>query len=314
MSILGYLSGMISRITLPALVVGVLVSLVLSLAPTAAQADMAMPAIRLTGGAAEVTATYTASTPDYTWPSGVTARYSWYRGDRDGDTTSFVPIYGATNQRYTLTDADHTHTIRVRVRAIRGGEVVGEKWSPSSNWVMYEVTAPVLSGTGYVGETITGKLGIWATEWWVTIWWRRGEDILPDTNSLTYKAVPIDAGKSISMVGLGEYEFPNGVHPIDRRVTHQRVRWEQTLLLKASSSGGNLNVSMNSYARRATQVQGSGRVTLYDGSRVLKEFWLTGHRLMTFTGMAKGAHTLKLVFPENNFFSGKTVSTPVTIS
>jgi hypothetical protein len=196
---------------------------------------------------------------------------------------------------------------------VRDGQVVGETWSPSSNRILYEVTAPVLSGTGYVGNTISGKLGIWTTEWDVTIWWRRGEDILPDTNSYTYKAVPADAGKSISMVGLGEYDYPNGVHPIDRRVTHQRVRWEQTLLLRASSSNGNLNVIMNSYAKRATQVKGSGSVSLYDGPRLLKKFWLTGRRLMTFKGLHKGGHTLKLVFPENNFFTGKTVSTPVTV-
>ena len=303
---------MFSRITLPVLVIGLFASMMLTGAP-AAQAYMAMPVIRLTGGAAEVTATYTASTPDYTWPSGVTPRYSWLRGDKDGDVDSFAPIYGATNQRYTLTEADHAHTIRVQIRAIRDGEVVGERMSPSSNWVMYEITPPVLSGEGLVGSTITGKLGIWATEWDVTLWWRRGENILPDTNRLTYKAVAADAGKSISLVGLGEYEFPNGVHPIDRRVTHQRIRWEQHLALKASSSKGNLNVIMNSYAVRATQVKGSGSVTLYDGPRVLKKFWLTGRRLMTFKGLHKGGHNLKLVFPENNFFTGKTVSTTVTV-
>ena len=311
MSVLEYLNGMISRITLPVVVIGLFASLLLTVAP--AQADMAMPKIRLTGGAAEVTATYTASTPDYNWPSGVTARYTWHRGDAGGDTATFAPIYGATNQRYTLKDADHGHSIRVNVRAIRNGDVVGDTWSPSSNRVLYEVTAPVLSGTGYVGSTITGKLGIWATEWDVTVWWRRGENILPNTNRLTYKAVPADAGKSISMVGLGEYHYPNGVHPIDRRVTHQRVRWEQRLILKASSSRGNLNVIMNSYAKRATQVRGSGRVTLYDGPRVLKRFWLTGRRLMTFKGLHKGGHTLKLVFPQNNYFTGKSVSTPVTV-
>src|SRR6187399_3230367 len=127
---------MFSRITLPVLVVGLFASFMLTGAP-AAQADMAMPVIRLTGGAAEVTATYTASTPDYTWPTGVTPRYSWLRGDKDGDITTFAPIYGATDQRYTLTQADHAHTIRVQIRAIRDGEVVGERMSPSSNWVMY---------------------------------------------------------------------------------------------------------------------------------------------------------------------------------
>jgi hypothetical protein len=300
---------MISRITLPALVVGLLASFTLAMAP--AQADMAMPDVRLSG-AAEVTATYTATTPGYNWSAGVSPRYTWYRGD-NGNASGYAPIYGATDQRYKLKDADHGHSVKVNVRAVRDGQVVGETWSPSSNRILYEVTAPVLSGTGYVGNTISGKLGIWTTEWDVTMWWRRGAKILPNTNRLTYKAVPADAGHSISMVGLGEYEYDNGVHPIDRRVTHRRIRWEQHLILKASSSRGNLHVIMNSYAKRATQVRGRGSVRLYDGPRLLKKFWLTGRRLMTFKGLHKGGHTLKLVFPQNNFFSGKTVSTPVTV-
>ena len=99
-------------------------------------------------------------------------------------------------------------------------------------------------------------------------------------------------------MGLGQYRFPNGVHAIDRRVTHKRVRWAQRLILNASSSRGKLFVTMNSYARRASQVRGNGKVFLYDGSRVLKSFWLNGRRVMTFHGLPKGRHNLKLSFPD----------------
>ena len=54
---------------------------------------------------------------------------------------------------------------------------------------------------------------------------------IPGRDLMRYRAKPADAGRSISMVGLGQYRSPNGVHAIDRRVTHKRIRWTQRLIL-----------------------------------------------------------------------------------
>jgi len=293
------------------LVAGVLASLVLAMAP--AQAQMRMPQIRLTGGGPTVTATYTASTPGYRWARGVTPRYQWYRGAASGNTSTFRAIPRANNRRYTLKTADHGHRVRVAIRAVRSGKTLGRGLSPSSNRILHEVTAPKLSGIGLVGNTITGKLGVWSTEWRTSVYWRRGAARIPGATSLRYRTRPADAGRSVSLVGLGQYRFPNGVHAIDRRVTHKRVRWAQRLILNASSSRGKLFVTMNSYARRASQVRGNGKVFLYDGSRVLKSFWLNGRRVMTFHGLPKGRHNLKLSFPTNNFFAGAKATRSVIV-
>jgi hypothetical protein len=209
--------------------------------------------------------------------------------------------------------ADHGHRVRVAIRAVRNGKTIGRRLSPSSNWILHEVKAPVLSGIGQVGQTIKGRLGIWSKEWHSSVYWRRGAARIPGATSMRYRARPADAGHSISMVGLGQYRFPNGVNAIDRRVTHKRIRWTQRLILRPSSSRGKLFVVMNSYARRATQVRGNGKVFLYDGSRVLKSFRLVGRRVMTFRGLHKGKHTLRLSFPTNNFFVGAKATRSVIV-
>lgn len=294
------------------LVAGVLASLVLAMM-SPAEARMRMPQIRLTGGGPTVTATYTASTPGYRFARGVTPRYQWYRGASSGKTSTFRAIPRANKKRYTLKMADHGHSIRVAIRAVRNGKAIGRRLSPSSNRILHEVKAPKLSGIGQVGKTITGKLGVWSKEWRTSVYWRRGAARIPGANSLRYRARPADAGKSISLVGLGQYRFPNGVHAIDRRVTHKRIRWTQRLILKASSSRGKLFVTMNSYARRASQVRGNGKVFLYDGSRVIKSFRLNGRRVMTFRGLRKGRHNLKVSFPTNNFFVGAKATRSVIV-
>jgi hypothetical protein len=72
-------------------------------------------------------------------------------------------------------------------------------------------------------------------------------------------------------------------------------------------------VTVNSYARRASQVRGNGTVYLYDGPRLLKRFRLVGRKAMTFGGLHKGGHTLRLVFPTNNFFVGAKRTRTVTV-
>ena len=163
------------------LVAGVLASLVLAMSP--ADAGIRMPRIRLTGGGPEVTATYTASTPGYRWSRGVTPRYQWYRGAANGNTSSFRAIRNATNRRYTLKQADHGHTIRVAVRAIRNGRVIGGRCLLRATRILPEIKPPILSGVGLVGRTITGKLGVWSTEWHTSVYWRRGAARSPGATS-----------------------------------------------------------------------------------------------------------------------------------
>lgn len=293
--------------TIPALLIGLLASVFLTLVP--AQAAMAMPSVILTGGAAEVERTYTASTPGYKFASDINLRYQWYRGDHDATSSSYVPISGATGQRYTLRDVDHWNTVKVLVTAMRNGNVAGQRYSSSSNWIMYDVKAPILSGSGLVGHTVTGTLGIWATEWDVTVWWRRGTYIIPNTNSLSYKMKPQDAGKSMSLVGLGEHEFPNGVHPIDRDVTHISCRWgTQAFLSGRSTAPHKLNLVASARAAMAHKVQARGHVVVYSGKRVVKRTFVNGHRTIKLTGLSKGPHKITMLFKRSQSFASTITS------
>ena len=209
--------------------------------------------------------------------------------------------------------ADHGHRVKVAIRAVRRGKTIGRRLSPSSNRILHEVKAPKLSGIGLVGNTIKGRLGVWSKEWHTSVYWRRGAARIPGATSLRYRAKPADAGRSISLVGLGQYRFPNGVHAIDRRVTHKRIRWTQRLILKASSSRGKLFVTMKSHARRASQVRGTRQgVPLRRSTRPeeLPTCRAKGHDLPR---AAQGQAHPQAVVPTNNFFVGAKVTRSVIV-
>ena len=111
-----------------------------------ASADAPLPTISLKGGAATVGYTYTATESETgAWPEHTELRYQWFRGDHDGAINSFEPIDGATDQKYTLSDAEHDETVQVRVQAIDGYDgVVAEKRSASSNFIKWRMTPPTL--------------------------------------------------------------------------------------------------------------------------------------------------------------------------
>lgn len=281
-----------------------------------AYADAPLPRILLTGGAAQVSRTYTATATDGEWPQGTTElRYQWYRGDREATMDSFVPIAGAEQQRYTLTDDDHAHTVKVVVQAYDGSTLLAEKSSATSNWIMYNMAPPVFSGKPHVGQTITATLGPWATEWWTTLTWRRTSVPIPGENGLTYRTRPADAGKEISLLALGEYEFANGVHPIDRYASWMRIRWATKSILRArSTKRGVLRLTTIAYAAGAKQSTVRGRATIFDGQRRIKQLWVPGGRkTFNLRGLRKGPHRITMVFDQNQTFDASRTSRTFTV-
>jgi hypothetical protein len=115
--------------------------------------------------------------PTYGWfnPPATSVSYRWLRCDGSGNDCN--EISGATNRDYTLTSADGTHDLRVRVTGTGSGFST-QLISPAS----YDVTslpaavadpipnpdggdplsqAPSLSGNAWVGETLAGDVGGW---------------------------------------------------------------------------------------------------------------------------------------------------------
>ena len=270
-----------------------------------ANADPApLPRVLLTGGAAVVDYTYTATSTDGSWPEGSTLSYQWYRGNHEGDPSSFVPIEGATSQQYTLTDDDHWNRVQVTVQAWRDGAVVAEKKSAPSNYILYKGSPPVLLGAPHVGQTITALLGPWATEWDMTLAWRRTGVEIPGENGVTYQTRPADAGKEISLLALGEYTYPNGVHPIDRFASRMRIRWATRAILKGRSpSPRRLRLSTIAYAAGADQSTVRGHVRLYVGKRLVKDYWIPhGRKVVELRGLRPGRRSISMVFDQNPWF------------
>ena len=295
-----------SRLLTVVATVGLLVLGVLATTPADAATTRR---VLLKNGAAVVGYTYTAVL-DGDWPTGSDIRYQWYRGDKDATTSSFVPIPGAESQKYTMTDDDHFKTVKVVVQVMNGSTLLAEKDSAASNYILWRMTPPALSGVPHVGELITASVGRWYQDWDTTLTWRNTGIPVPGENGLTYRARPRDAGKEISLLALGEYDYPNGVHPIDRYASRMRISWATRSILRgASRSRGVLRLTAIAYAAGAKQSTVHGHVTLYDGNRILKQLWLPhGRRLLTFRHLSAGVHRITMSFDKNPWFDGSSSS------
>ena len=269
-----------------------------------ADAAAAMPRILLKGGAAVVGYTYTATASGRSYPG--TPRYQWYRGNRSGSTSSFRAISGAHARTYKVRSADHLHTIKVVVKAVRGGRVVGTQSSASSNYVLWRMRPAVLSGVSQVGHTIRASLGSWTDDWRVRLYWRRTGNNIRGENGLTYRTRAADAGKEISLLVLADKRYPNGVYALDRRASRMRINWGTRAILRGTSPAkGRLGITAIAYAAGTTQSQVRGRLAIYDGSRMIKRTWLRGGRkVLRFRGLRSGNHAIKMVFVSNPFYAG----------
>ena len=291
-----------------ALATAMVASLLLMAAPAGAAA--AMPRIMLKGGAAVVGFTYTATATERAFPAGSSPRYQWYQGTREADPYDWTPIAGATGSRYTIRDADHMKTIKVVVKAVKNGSTVGQTESSPSNYILWRIMPPVLTGKPHVGQTITAHVGAWAQEWNVNYFWRRTGRNIAGERYLTYRARPADAGKEISILAYGDYHYADGVHPIDRKASRIRINWATKAILKGSSRAkGQLGLTAISYATGAKQSQVRGRLAIYDGKRMIKRTWLKGGRkVIKFRGLRSGTHQIKMVFVSNPWYAGSNVT------
>ena len=91
----------------------------------------------------------------------VTYTYQWYRGEE--------PIYGANTQTYVLADTDEGKTITVQISGdnVAGGEFANTPATTAVTKIPPEIiTAPVITGTAQVGQTLTVNTGTWDYPGW----------------------------------------------------------------------------------------------------------------------------------------------------
>ncbi|MDR1791012.1 MAG: WD40 repeat domain-containing protein, partial [Propionibacteriaceae bacterium] len=130
-----------------------------------------------------------------TWSPAAQLTYNWYRNGK--------AIAGAYKSTYTLTAKDLGKKITVKVTGYRNNYAKTPKKSVATVKIglgeLILKPAPIISGTGKVGSTLTAKAGTWKPAVKKAYqWYRNGKAIKGATKS-TYKLVKADAGKKITV-------------------------------------------------------------------------------------------------------------------
>jgi hypothetical protein len=147
-------------------------------------------------GTAERGETLSSTTGTWTGTGTITFAYQWRRDN--------VNISGATSSTYVLVEADDNTSINCVVTAT---DDVGST-SISSNAISpilgspYNLVAPVASGTGQVGETLSTTNGSWQGVATITFTyqWRRDASDISGATSSTYTLVADDYATDIDCV------------------------------------------------------------------------------------------------------------------
>lgn len=134
-----------------------------------------------------------------TWlPAPVTLTFQWLRGGS--------VIAGATGVTYTPVAADLGKSLAIEVTGKSSVMPSTARISPATKAVLPGVLAPVqptISGLAAIGYTLTAKPGTWASGTSVAYQWLRDGANIPGANSVTYRPVPADATKRLSVKATG---------------------------------------------------------------------------------------------------------------
>ncbi|CAN7460242.1 carboxypeptidase regulatory-like domain-containing protein [Terrabacter sp. LjRoot27] len=142
---------------------------------------------------------YTLTAVPGSWgPAPVTLTYQWYR--------SGTAISGATASTYTLTTADQTKTMTVKVTGTKAGFTSAARTSAATTAVLGALTAPTptISGTKAVGYTLTAVPGSWGpAPVTLTYQWYRSGTAISGATASTYRLTTTDQTKTITVKVTG---------------------------------------------------------------------------------------------------------------
>lgn len=162
-------------------------------APTAAVAPgtltSSVPAVT---GTAKVGYTLTAA--PLVWTSGTAYSYQWYR--------SGVAITGATGYRYTLTAADLSKGMKVRVTGTKTAYTSAFRESAQTAAVAagtLSAPTPGISGTRKVGYTLTAIPGAWTAGTTLRYQWYRSGTAITGATGSRYTLAAADLGKGMKV-------------------------------------------------------------------------------------------------------------------
>ena len=168
----------------------------------------ALPSI---AGSALVGQTLTASPGGWSGTPAPTFTYVWQQCSSSGGGCS--PIAGATASSFVLRAADAGHTLVVSVTATNSVGSAGANSNPSApiQAPPANPTAPTLSGTAAVGQTLTSTPGTWTGYPTPTLsysWWRCNSigqacATIAGATATTYTIVAADVGHAVRLYVRG---------------------------------------------------------------------------------------------------------------
>jgi hypothetical protein len=132
--------------------------------------------------------------------TGVSTAYQWLRAGS--------PIAGATALTYTVAPEDIGKAISLKATGTKSGGTPGTSTSAPVSGVIGDAptatTAPAISGTPKVGETLTVTAPVWSLATVVTAYqWQRNGTAIPGATGTTYAVTPADVGAALTAKATG---------------------------------------------------------------------------------------------------------------
>lgn len=238
-----------------------------------------------------------------TWDAdSTTTTYQWLR---DGD-----PISGAKARTYTPSAVDLGHQLSVLATGSADGYTSStvESTDPATvqrgdapRWTVQ----PRITGTAKRGATLTAQPGSWGAGETPTFTyvWKRAGSVVSGATEATYAPGVADLGRKVTVTvtavrtGYQPATFTTSPVTVARAVSTTRAR-----LVKARVKPGARAVMAVSL--RASGVRPGGTVRVYDGSRRVGTFTITGSRRVRLPVLKAGTHRLRAVYAGSSSVTG----------
>ncbi|RYB95503.1 hypothetical protein EUA93_14830 [Nocardioides oleivorans] len=243
--------------------------------------------------------TLTSTAPTWNQPD-VTMSYQWLRDGSD--------IGNATGPTYTLTTADYTRVVTLRVTARKPSYVEGRTTSNAlsitAGGALQGTGQPTISGTASVGSSLQVTTGSWspgATDYRYQ-WLRQGAPI-PDAKGSSYSLRAADAGKDVSVTVFASAQgFAEGALTT-AAVSVARMKSSVTGALQADQVKVKKRAKLGITVSVPDLPNPTGAVQVLDKGKKIAQITLAparnGSQTIKLPKLKKGKHKLQVVYLGN---------------